>query len=153
MSTASMATRSVVGGEVVATYPSYAQAQHAIDRLSDSGFPVGRTAIVGRDLKMVEKVTGRVTLASAILMGAGSGAWFGLLLGLAVTLFDTGTEWIGFVVVTAALGAIWGGIFGLVAHAVTRRRGDFASTKAIVASGYDVTTDASSFERASRLLS
>ena len=44
---------------VVGSYDDYASAQRAVDFLSDEGFPVERTAIIGSDLKMVETVLGR----------------------------------------------------------------------------------------------
>ena len=70
------------GGEAVSTYTSYEDAQRAVDYLSDNGFPVEHAQIVGSNLRLVEQVTGRVTTGSATLAGAGSGAWFGLFIGL-----------------------------------------------------------------------
>ena len=43
---------------MIASYGDYAGAQRAIDYLSDKGFPVEHTAIVGSDLRLVEQVTG-----------------------------------------------------------------------------------------------
>ena len=65
----------VRAGETVATYDSYEKAQRAVDYLSDNGFPVENTQIVGSDLHLVEQVTGRVTTASATLAGAGATRW------------------------------------------------------------------------------
>ena len=39
----------------------YPEAERAVDKLSDSDFPVGRVAIVGTGLKLVEQVAGRTT--------------------------------------------------------------------------------------------
>jgi hypothetical protein len=39
---------------VVASFPEYAQAQRAVDYLSDEKFPVERIAIVGEGLRLVE---------------------------------------------------------------------------------------------------
>ena len=41
----------------IATFRSYEEAERAVDYLSDHGFPVERSAIVGRDLEYVEQVT------------------------------------------------------------------------------------------------
>jgi hypothetical protein len=41
------------------TYDKYADAQKAVDYLSDHDFPVQNCMIVGTDLKQVERVTGR----------------------------------------------------------------------------------------------
>ena len=61
----------------VASYASYPEAQRAVDRLSDASFPVENIEIVGRDLRIVERVTGRLTTGKATLAGAGTGAWWG----------------------------------------------------------------------------
>ncbi len=44
------------------------EAERAVDRLSDQGFPVERSAIVGLGLRSVEQVTGRMTAGSAALI-------------------------------------------------------------------------------------
>src|SRR5918994_3172332 len=89
------ATYSNADKEVIASYPTYAEAQRAVDSLSDAGFPVELVEIVGYDLRQVERVTGRLTTATATGAGAASGAWFGLFIGLLVGLFTTGPEWLG----------------------------------------------------------
>src|SRR5215475_15541466 len=77
----------------VATYPDYLSAQRAVDFLSDNRFPVEQTAIIGTDLRLVENVLGRLTTGRAALAGAGTGAWFGLLIGLLFGLFSVSAWW------------------------------------------------------------
>ena len=139
------------GGETVATYNSYDDAQRAVDYLSDEGFPVENAQIVGSDLHLVEQVTGRVTTGSATLAGAGSGAWFGLFIGLLVGLFTTGPEWVGLVLGGLLIGAVWGAIFGFFAQYAMRGRRDFSSERALVAERYDVVVTAEA-ERARTLI-
>jgi hypothetical protein len=67
---------------LIASYETYYEAQRAVDALSDSGFPVETVTIVGSDLRLVERVTGRLTIWRAALAGAVTGAWFGFLIGL-----------------------------------------------------------------------
>ena len=67
-------TVGLAGRHVVASYTTYAPAQRAVDHLSDSSFPVEQTAIIGRDLSLVEQVTGRMTKTRAAGMGAVAGA-------------------------------------------------------------------------------
>ena len=43
-------------GEEVASFASYAEAQHAVDSLSDEGFPVQCLTIIGTDLRQVERI-------------------------------------------------------------------------------------------------
>jgi heat induced stress protein YflT len=141
------------GGQVVGTYDTYLEAERAVDRLADSGFPVERTEIVGRELRVVEQVTGRMTSGRAAAAGAGAGAWWGLLIGLLVGLFTTGPAWLGLIIGGLLIGAAWGAIFGFVAHRATGGRRDFSSTSGIVASRYDVTVPDEHVERARELLS
>jgi hypothetical protein len=121
----------------VATYDDYAEAQRAVDRLSDSGFPVEHLDIVGSDLRLVERVIGRLTKGRAAAAGAASGAWFGLLIGLLLGIFTTGS-WLGLLFAGVAIGAIWGAIFGFLGHAATRGQRDFASARTIVAMTYAI---------------
>jgi hypothetical protein len=138
---------------VVGSYPDYAQAQRAVDYLSDEKFPVERIAIIGSDLKMVETVLGRMTKGRAALAGAGSGAWFGLFVGVLLSLFAEGdaSTW-GIVLGAVAYGVVFGAIFGFVAHTVTGGRRDFTSRSQIVAARYDVVCDPESAEDAQNLL-
>ncbi|MFC9855087.1 general stress protein [Streptomyces prasinus] len=128
---------------VVESYPSYEGAQRAVDFLADSGFPVERTAIIGSDLRMVETVLGRLTRGRAALAGAGSGAWFGLLVGLLLSLFAAGSHTALVLLLSGiAYGAVFGAVFGFIGHALTGGRRDFTSRSQIVAGRYDVVADA-----------
>jgi hypothetical protein len=140
------------GHQTVASYPTYAQAQVAVDRLSDAGFPVASVDIVGHDLRLVERVTGRLTTARATGAGALSGAWFGLFIGLLVGLFTTGPEWIGLVVGGLLIGAFWGAVFGFAAHTMTQGQRDFSSVRSLVAGRYDVRVAQAQIDRARQLL-
>ncbi len=59
----------------VARFDDYDSAQRAVDRLSDDGFPVEKLDIIGTDLRLVERVTGRLTKWRAAAAGALSGMW------------------------------------------------------------------------------
>ncbi len=69
-------------GWPIGSYPTYAEAQRAVDYLSDQEFPVQQVTIVGVDLMQVERVTGRLTWPK-VIGGGGvlSGAWLGLFIG------------------------------------------------------------------------
>jgi hypothetical protein len=124
-------------GMTIARYQTYAEAQRAVDFLSDNRFPVQAVTIVGTDLRMVERVTGRLTYGRTAFAGALSGAWFGLFVGLLLTLFASGTG--GFGVPAAMLiGAGFGMLFGVITFAATGGRRDFSSQSQIVASEYQV---------------
>lgn len=137
----------------VASYDDYEQAQATVDALSDAGFPVESVDIVGSDLRLVERVTGRLTKGRAAMAGAASGAWFGLLVGLLVGLFTTGPRWLGLVLGGVLIGAVWGGVFGFAGHAATGGRRDFASTRTLTATRYDVVVRDGKADQARQMLS
>ena len=126
-------------GQVVGTYDTYVEAQRAVDFLSDEQFPVQHVSIVGSDLKMVENVLGRLTRGRAAMAGAASGAWFGLFVGVLLSLFASkNTNGFGLVIAALLYGAVFGAIFGFVGHVLSGGKRDFTSRSKIVASSYDV---------------
>ena len=128
-----------LGGVQVASFDTYEQAQAAVDYLSDEKFPVETVTIIGSDLKMVEKVTGRLTMARAIGAGAAGGAWWGLFVGLLLGIFASdGANWIGSVLTGLLIGLAFGAAFGGMGYAATGGRRDFTSTSKITAGRYDV---------------
>ncbi len=123
-------------GEQIAVYDSYADAQRAVDFLSDKRFAVQNVAIVGTDLRMVERVTGRLTYSRVALAGAFSGAYFGLFVGLLLSFFsDTSLQ---VILAAVIIGAAFGILFGVVSYGFTGGRRDFTSASQIVASQYAV---------------
>ncbi|KAF5990238.1 general stress protein [Streptomyces sp. WAC00263] len=143
----------VVGRPVVGSYPTYAGAQRAVDFLSDSRFPVERTAIIGSDLRMVETVLGRLTRGRAALAGAGTGAWFGLLVGLLLSVFAAGNHHVLVLMLSGlAYGALFGAVFGFAGHALSGGHRDFSSRSQIVAARYDVVADTEVAEEAKNVL-
>jgi hypothetical protein len=153
VTTGSADTFDTAGRQVIASYASYAEAERAVDYLSDAAFPVEYTDIVGRDLRLVERVTGRMTNVRAAAAGAGTGAWLGLFIGLLVGLFTRGPVWVGLILGGLVIGALWGAVFGFVAHWTMRGRRDFASARGLVADRYELTVADAYAEVAQQLLS
>ena len=128
-----------LGGVQVGSFDDYQQAQRAVDFLSDEKFPVENVTIIGTDLRMVERVTGRLSWGRAIAAGAASGAWFGLFVGLLLGIFAAdGGGWIGSVLTGLLIGLVFGAVFGAVGYSTSRGQRDFTSTSKVVASRYDV---------------
>lgn len=138
--------------ESTATYDSYEEAQRAVDYLSDQRFPVEHTMIVGRELRLVENVLGRLTYVRAAGMGAVSGAWFGLLIGLFLALFSPGRFSLALVLWGLIWGVVAGAVFGLIAHAFTAGRRDFLSSRSIIAGRYELLVAVPHAAEARRLL-
>jgi hypothetical protein len=136
----------------VARFDDYEAAQRAVDRLSDNGFPVEKLDIVGSDLRLIERVTGRLTNMRAAGAGAVSGLWAGLLIGVLLGLFTTGHAWLGVVAVAAAFGVLGGAVFGFARHAATRGQRDFSSVRVLSAGRYDLIARGGSADQARAML-
>lgn len=139
----------------VASFATYPEAELAVERLAAQGFPVERLTIVGRGVKLVERVTGRVTYAAAALQGALIGAVTGALIGWLFGVFD----WFQPIVQTVWLavdglwfGAVAGALLGLLAHALAGGRREFASVRGLEADRYEVVVDGDLADQARRLL-
>jgi hypothetical protein len=143
--------RVLPSGETIGRYTSYLDAQKAVDYLADNKFAVERVAIIGNDLKTVERVTGRLSYPRVALASAATGAWFGLFVGLILSLF-AGSEAGSTISSSIALGAIFWLLFGVITYAFQRGKRDFTSTSQVIATSYDVIVDPSLAADARRLL-
>ena len=139
-------------GELVASYGTYLEAQRAVDHLSDKQFPVQLVTIVGTDLRMVERVTGRLSYARVALAGAASGAWFGTFVGLLLLWFSSSTGSGGLLFAAIAIGAAFGMLFSVISYSFTGGKRDFTSASQIVASSYAVLCAQVEANRARNLL-
>lgn len=131
---------------------SYSEAERFVDDLSDRGFAVEQLRIVGRGLRSVEQVTGRMTKGRAALAGAATGAWFGVFIGLLFALFVVGPAWWGMMLWSIVIGAVFGAVFGFAGHWATRGRRDFTSVSGLQADTYEVQVDADHADEALRLV-
>ena len=135
-------------GWPVASFNTYAEAQAAVDGLSDREFPVEDLAIVGVDLMQVEKITGRLTWGKVLGGGALSGLWMGLFIGILFAIFALpGTGW-SVLLWSLIIGAIFGLVFAAIAYGVSGGNRDFQSATTIVANRYDVLCESTTAERA-----
>jgi hypothetical protein len=140
---------------VVASYRSYADAEHAVDTLADHGFPVDHVSIAARDLVLVEQMLEQRSFRKTALVGAAVGAVIGLLVGFGFGLLG----WIMPIVSAISL-AVWGMVFGgvtgaLAAVAMSCTRGPgrgLAGVGRLEASRYDVLTGGADAQEARRIL-
>jgi hypothetical protein len=129
--------RALPQGQLIGNYRSYLDAQKVVDYLADQDFPVQHVSIIGNDLKMVERVTGRLSYPRVALSGAATGAWFGLFVGLLLMLFGSSQTY-GLVLSSMAMGAAFWMLFGIISYAFQRGKRDFTSTNQVIATSYDV---------------
>jgi hypothetical protein len=139
----------------IAQFSNYADAERAVDRLSDLRFPVERVAIIGHDLQVVEQVTGRLNYGGAARKGAASGALPGALIGWFFGLFNLISPLVASVVLAfygLIFGAVIGAVLGVVMHALQGGRRDFDTVTMTVPSRYELVVDEQVADEAERLL-
>ncbi|WP_426996434.1 general stress protein [Pseudarthrobacter sp. N5] len=144
-------SRTVPVGDTVGSYTSYLDAQKAVDYLADQQFPVQMVSIVGNELKMVERVTGRLSYPRVALSGALSGMWFGLFVGVMLSFFSATGGYFS-ILTSVLMGAAFFMLFGIVTYAMQRGKRDFTSTSQVVATNYDVVVSFEAAHEARRLL-
>src|SRR3954462_8615393 len=137
-------------GWPIGSYPPHAEAQRAVDHLSDQEFPVQQVTIVGVDLMQVERVTGRLTWPKVLGGGVITGAWLGLFIGLILGFFSE-NPWASLITGLVA-GVFFGLITSAIPYAMARGTRDFSSTMQLVAGRYDVLCDPQNAEKARDLL-
>ena len=122
----------------VGVYNSYADAQKAVDFLADEKFEVQNLAIVGTDLKSVERVLGRRNWGTVITQGMQSGVSTGLLVALVLLIFAQPGSFLLLLAVSLAIGIALGVGFNAAAYAMSRGKRDFTSITQTVATKYEV---------------
>lgn len=122
----------------VGSYDSYVQAQAAVDFLADAKFAVQNLAIVGTDLKSVERVTGRRSWGTVLLRGGQNGISTGLMVTLILWFLQPQAN--PFVLLPGALliGVGIGVVFAAIGYAASRGKRDFNSISQTVAARYEV---------------
>ena len=123
----------------VGIYNTYDEAQRAVDYLSDEKFEVQNLAIVGTDLKSVERVLGRRNWGTVIAQGVQSGLSTGLLVALVLLIFaPPNGSFLGLFFFALGIGILIGVGFAALAYALSRGRRDFTSVTQTVATKYEV---------------
>ena len=123
----------------VGIFNTYDDAQRAVDYLADEKFEVQNLAIVGTDLKSVERVLGRRNWGTVITGGIQSGLSTGLLVALVLLIFTpSGVNFLALFAVALGIGILLGIGFAALGYALSRGRRDFTSISQTVATKYEV---------------
>lgn len=138
----------------LAIYDDYWSAQNTVDLLADDDFPVQHVAIVGTELRSIERVIGRVTRSKVALAGALSGLWLGVFIGIAFALIDD-KGGSAVLLTMPLLGIAFGLLWSQLGYSTLTRRGarDFSSTTEIVATKYEVLVEHHLVAHARQLMS
>jgi len=122
----------------IGVYTSYADAQKAVDSLADQNFPVANLAIVGTDLKLVERVTGRKTWGTVIQQGMLSGLSTALMIAVILFLFDPTRDFFGLLIEALLIGLVIGVGFAALGHRMSGGRRDFTSVSQTIPSKFEI---------------
>src|SRR5262245_22738599 len=103
---------------VVGTYAHIDQAEEAVQKLGQGGFPIQHVSIIAKDLGTEKKIHGFVTPCDVAKSSAKTGAWLGGIFGLLVGAAFLWVPGVGPMVVAGSLSAaLMGGVEGALAGA------------------------------------
>lgn len=122
----------------IAIYDKYVDAQKAVDFLADNKFPVQNLAIVGTDLKLIERVTGRKNWGSVIGAGVINGVMTGLVLGILFSLFAAPGQLLAVFAMAIGLAIVLNVLMGVFSYALSGGRRDFNSVTQTVPTRFEV---------------
>lgn len=132
------------------TYGTYAEVQAVVDTLADQDFPVQNAMIVGTDLKLIERVTGRRSWGRVLGGGVLSGLWMGLFIGILFSLFTA--QLLTTVLMSMLMGIVFFTIWSAISYALSGGRRDFTSMTATIPMQYELLVEHSHADRAREIL-
>lgn len=136
----------------VGVYEKYEDAQKAVDYLADQKFPVENLAIVGTDLKLVERVTGRKHWGSVIRQSVLTGISTGLLVGILLALFSQPGQFWGMLLVALAMAIVINVVFGALTYRLSGGKRDFNSIRTTIPNRFEILCEHKVVARARELL-
>jgi len=135
-------------GETLATFDAYVSAQKLINSLVSEGVPFRSLSIVGTDVNLVERVTGKIGYGRAALSSAMSGSWLGVLAGLVFVIVSP-TDVITPIVAGGIIGAGIGMVVGMVLFTLAgSNRRSYRSMQHIIAQSYRVVVEPEAHQQA-----
>ena len=119
-------------------FETYPDAQKAVDFLADHHFPVANLAIVGTDLRLVERVTGRRTWGTVLGQGVMSGLSTGFIVAIFMMILWPREDFLNQLLTALVIGVVIGLLFAVLGYAVTRGQRDFTSVSQTIATKYEL---------------
>lgn len=136
----------------VGIFETYPAAEKAVDFLADHGFPVGNLAIVGTDLRTVERVLARRTWRTVLTQGAMQGLSTAMILFFVLWIFVPGSNVLGLLLAALIFSVVVTAGFAAIGYALSRGSRDFTSVQQTVATRYEVLCEHKVAEQARELL-
>ena len=136
----------------VGVFDTYLAAEKAVDYLADNGFPVGNLAIVGTDLRTVERVLARKTWRTVLVQGIVQGLSTALILFLVLWLFLPGANVLALLLAAVVFSSLVSMGFAALGFALSRGARDFTSVQQTVATRYEVLCEHKVAEQAQEMI-
>lgn len=124
----------------VGVFNTYDEAQRVVDFLADQKFPVQHLAIVGTELRSVERVLGRRNWGTVILAGVQNGVTTGIMISLLMMLFvqEAAANPIAIIIYALLIGIFVGVAMSSISYWAARGKRDFTSVSQTIATKYEV---------------
>ncbi|GAB3623535.1 hypothetical protein GCM10027418_16180 [Mariniluteicoccus endophyticus] len=121
----------------VGMFDKYADAQAAVDYLADQKFPVENLAIVGTELKLVERIRGRKDWGTVIQQAVTSGISTGLIVGILLVVFGQGSP-TAMIIMALLVSIGFSVVFGAIGYSLSGGKRDFVSMTQTVPTRFEV---------------
>lgn len=120
--------------EIIAKFDTYDAAVEHVEKLLSGEFPVRQIAIVGRGVRTVERMRGRIGYPRIALSGAINGS----LIGLVFHIFTSGATDAGSYASTLITFAGIGAMANLIRFSISRNKRSFTAQSSIIADSYEI---------------
>ena len=137
-------------GEVLASFGEYTEAVALVEKLVESDFPITAIAIVGKDLKTVERLRGRMGNGKVALSGATTGAFIGLLSPVPQGA-DAAAIAVSNILQPILIAAGVGMLFGVIRYSMSKNKRSFVSSSMVLAKEYEVQVPGNLLEQAKQI--
>ena len=128
-------------GETLGTFSAYPEAQELVNSLVTQGVSAHALSIVGSDVTLVERITGKIGYGRAALSSAMSGSWLGVLAGLVFVIVSP-TDVITPIVAGLFIGAGIGMVAGMVVFTFSKGpKRLYRSMQQVIAQSYRVVVE------------
>jgi len=155
-STASRQDGAMLGvptGANLGTFQNYPEAQEMVNTLVREGVPARALSIVGSDVTLVERVTGKIGYGRAALSSAISGSWVGILAGLVVALIEP-SDFLTPLAGGLMIGAGGGMVIGMLLFTFgAGKKQMYRSMQQVIAASYRVVVENAEHAHATQALS
>lgn len=122
----------------VAIFSRYDEAQQAVDSLADRDFPVSNLLIVGTDLKLIERVTGKKTWLTVINQGVMSGFSTALMIAIIMMILNPASNMLSIILTALGVGISIGVGFAVIGNLMSKGKRDFTSISQTVPSRFEI---------------